>query len=180
MGYPAIKRTQNICWIGTKTQQSDWNGKTRYMEIEHPENRNEFRDRPVLKKTIRLPIKPMPTLLSIISDHNIPNFLVAKHFSPSHHIFLVTPGMEPKAQHLKNALKDHGQSTFPYLHPIRQLPGNTIEINSIHLKKRNPTSSTLQAQNNSYLLLFTIIFNTKILFVIKSFCCRQIVNLYMI
>ncbi|GIW67987.1 MAG: CRISPR-associated RAMP family protein [Candidatus Parcubacteria bacterium] len=34
----------------SKTKQSLWNEKTRYMEIEHPQNGNEFRNRPVLKK----------------------------------------------------------------------------------------------------------------------------------
>lgn len=38
----------------SKTEQSLWNEKTRYMEIEHPINNNEFKDRPVLLRASKI------------------------------------------------------------------------------------------------------------------------------
>ena len=46
---PRMKELQKLLdW--SNTSKSDWNERTRYMEINHPQNGNEFKNRPVLPK----------------------------------------------------------------------------------------------------------------------------------
>lgn len=78
----------------------------------------------------------MPTLLSVISDHNIPNLLVAKHYQPERHIFLTTQQMQQRAKHLKKALNLSSKNLISINIPDEDFKG-IQDVLAAHISKIN-------------------------------------------